>query len=102
MGASWAVLGRRKAEKEQKPTPFNNLRNITDFRLLLGRPGGPLGGHLAAILGCLGAILGVLEAILGVLEASWAVFGLSWGRLGGLLGRHGAILEASWAILGRS
>ena len=33
LGASWAVLSRRKAEKKQMPKSFNNLRTISDMGL---------------------------------------------------------------------
>ena len=68
LGASWAVLGRRRAEKKQLPKSFKHLRNINDF--------GPFGPSWRTSWRALGP--------------SWRPLGPSWGGLWGPGGRLGA------------
>eukprot|EP00959_Pyramimonas_sp_CCMP1952_P148381 3104434-Pyramimonas_sp.AAC.1 len=43
-GGSWAVSGRREAEKKQMPKSFKNLRQKSMILASLGLPGEPPGG----------------------------------------------------------
>ena len=81
--ASWAVLGRREAEKVETPKSAQNLRKNNEC-----------------------CLLGVL------LEASWSVWGPSWASWSVLVasritlepswGALGGLLAASWPLLGLS
>ena len=106
LGASWAVLERRKAERARSPKTSKKPMKINDFGFLgpsweaswmpLGpswRPLGPSGGHLerfGAIWSRLKALLDCLRALLDRLRA---LFGRSWAldpfRGGGSAGRVG-------------
>ena len=102
VGASWAVLGRRKAEKAQMPKSFKNVRKINDFGLFgpswrtSWRPLGPSWRLLGRTWRYLGPSWAVWEAILDHLGRSWRP---SWTILEAILGQRGHLgghLEPSW------
>eukprot|EP00959_Pyramimonas_sp_CCMP1952_P407705 8544622-Pyramimonas_sp.AAC.1 len=80
--AAWAVLGRRKAEMEQKPKSFKHLWTINDFDLF-----GP----------SLRTLEDLFEASWAVLEAAWRPSGPSWRHPG----LSWAVFEAILDHLGR-
>ena len=95
LGASWAVLERRKFENARRPKTSKKPMKINDFGLLgpsrdasrssLGASWGPLGppiSSLGPILGHVGAIWAVLGGSSRPPEASWGLLGASWGPLG--------------------
>ena len=99
LGASWAVLGRRKAENAQMPKSFKNLRKINEFGFF-GLPGGPLGG----LLGRLGGLLGASWAVLGRRKAEKAQMPKSFKHLRKIndFGLFGPSWRTSWRLLGPS
>ena len=129
LGASWAVLERRKADNARRPSTFKTIGKSLTFTSwgLLGLSWGPLGG----LLGRLGAVLGASWAVLerrrvekarrpksfqnlrkvndfGLSgpswKASWRPLGASWRPLGpswARLGRLGALSGRLEGLLGR-
>ena len=118
MGASWAVLEHRKAEKATKPKSVQNHRKIDDFGLSglsceaswrpLGaswRPLGPSWGHLrrlGALFGRVGGLLGPPGALLGRKARVFGLWSPSWAPLGSVLGLSWTVLGVSSAVSGPS
>ena len=110
LGASWAVLSRRKAEKKQILKSFKNVLNINDLGLFgpswraSWRPLGPSWRPLGGLLGRLGGFLGGLGGILNPLGRLGGHLGPYWADLEAILAVLEAILGvlgAAWAVLGR-
>ena len=82
LGASWAVSGRRKTDKEQTQKSLKNLKKSM-ILASSGFPACPLGG----LLGRLGGFLGTSWAVLGHLGTIVGHLGTIVGHLGTILGR---------------